>query len=177
MSDLSTLYERNRSFAETFDRGDLPIKPNIMTIVLTCVDARVDPSHFAGLGLGDALVMRNVGARATDTAMLEVSMLWQLMKLGSGGAEPPLGLAIIHHNDCGMARFVLPPVAEAISAVYGTEQIVETYGIRDERASVVEDVERARSATHTPPGLTISGHLYDITTGLLEEIVAPTSAR
>ena len=80
MSDLATVYERNAQFSQSFDQGDLAIKPNLATIVLTCVDARVDPAYFAGLELGDALVMRTVGGRATDTAILEVAVLWQLMK-------------------------------------------------------------------------------------------------
>ena len=175
MSDLSTIYDRNAVFAESFDQGALIIKPKIMTIVLTCVDSRVDPAHFAGLALGDALTMRNVGGRITDAAMLEVAMLWQLMKLGSG-AEPPLGLAIVHHDDCGMARFVVPEVAGAITEFFGTPDVVDTYAIADERASVATDVDRALASPHVPAGLAISGHRYDVTTGRLEQIIAPIVA-
>ncbi len=56
MSDLDILYDRNEGFARTFDQGDLPILPRRPTIVLTCVDSRVDPAHFLGLELGDTLV-------------------------------------------------------------------------------------------------------------------------
>ena len=175
MSDLTTLYERNAAFVETFNDGHLPIKPNIGTIILTCVDARVDPAHFAGLGIGDALVLRTVGGRATDTAILEVAMLWQLMKLGAGGVDPTLGLAIIHHNDCGMAKFAGPQVADAIAEVFGTRDVIDTYAISDERRSVVADVDRVMQSAVAPAGLTVSGHRYDVTTGTLEEIVAPTA--
>ena len=44
-------------------QGDLPILPRRPTIVLTCLDSRVDPAHFLGLELGDALVLRNTGGR------------------------------------------------------------------------------------------------------------------
>ena len=175
MSDLEVLYERNGEFAASSDQGDLPIKPNLMTIVLTCVDARVDPAYFAGLGLGDALVLRTVGARATDTALLEVAVLWQLMKMGAGGADPDLGLAIVHHTNCGMARFAQPEVAEAITGVFGTPDVVDTYAIPDSHEAVRQDVERATAGPHTPQGLTVSGHLYDVTTGLLEQVVAPVT--
>ncbi len=66
MSDLDTLYDRNEGFTRTFDQGDLPILPRRPTIILTCVDARVDPAHFLGLELGDTLVLRNSGGRVTD---------------------------------------------------------------------------------------------------------------
>ncbi len=59
MSDLDTLYDRNDGFSRSFDQGDLPIVPRHPTIVLTCVDSRVDPAHFLGLGLGDSFVSYN----------------------------------------------------------------------------------------------------------------------
>ncbi len=65
MSDLDTLYDRNEGFARTFDLGDLPILPRRPTIVLICVDSRVDPAHFFGLELGDTLVLRNSGGSPT----------------------------------------------------------------------------------------------------------------
>lgn len=176
MTDIVKMYERNGTFTESFTDGDLAIKPRFGTILLTCVDARVDPAYFAGLQLGDALVLRTVGGRATDTALLEVSLLWQLMKLGAGGTDPKLGLAIIHHNDCGMAKFANPQVAAAITNVYGSDSVVETYAIADERESVIADVEAALKSRHTPTGLTISGHRYDVITGQLEQIVPPTVA-
>ena len=61
-ANLTTLLDRNRSFAEQFAAGDLKISPRMSTILLTCLDARVDPAHLFGLGLGDALVIRGPSA-------------------------------------------------------------------------------------------------------------------
>ena len=175
MSDLTTIYERNEAFAASFDDGNLPIKPNLSTIILSCVDARVDPTQYAGLALGDALVMRTVGARVTETAMTEIAALWHLMTLGLG-TDPMLGLAIIHHTQCGMTRFAQPEVAEAITEIFRNSNVVDTYAIADSRSAIETDVQRALGATDTPPGLTISGHLYDLATGRIEEIVPPVVA-
>ena len=174
MSAIETIYARNRDFAESFDQGELPVKPNLMTIVLTCVDARVSPAHFAGLGLGDALVIRNVGARATETATLEVSILFNLMKLASGGTPPSMGLAIIHHTDCGMAKFAVPEVAAAITNVFGTSDVVDTYAIADSYEAIRADVAAARETV--PAGIEVSGHLYDVATGKLEQVEAASAA-
>lgn len=173
MSDLATLYERNRAFAEMFDQGDLPIKPNLATLILTCVDARVDPSRYAGLELGDALVLRNVGARVTDAVALEVAMLWMLMSMASG-STPSIELVIIQHTACGMARFADPEVAATVTDRFGTPDVVATYAIADLRATLAEDVERLRSSAHIPRELRVSGHIYDIANGRLEQVVETT---
>ena len=51
-ADLTALLDRNRSVAEQFEAGDLPIRPHMSTIILTCVDARVDPAHIFEHGIG-----------------------------------------------------------------------------------------------------------------------------
>lgn len=173
MSDIGTFYERNAAFAEGFSQGDLIIKPRIMTIMLTCVDARVDPAHFAGLELGDALVLRNVGARVTESVILEVSILFNLMKLGTGGVAPTMGFAIVHHTDCGMAKFAVPQVAEAITEIFGSGDVVDTYAIADPVEAIKDDVAAAKAGV--PDGIGVSGHLYDVTTGQLAEMVPLTS--
>lgn len=176
MSDLATLYERNQVFSEAFDKGDLPIKPNLSTLILTCVDARLDPAHFAGLELGDALVLRNVGARVTDAVALEVSILWLLMSLASG-ATPSMELVVIQHTSCGMARFATPEVAAKVTERFGTSEVVDTYAITDPRESVATDIERLRDNDQVPSGLRISGHVYDVATGRLEMVVETTQLR
>ncbi len=49
MSDLRTLYDRNDDYAATFGYGELDGKPRIPIVLLTCVDPRVDPTHFLRL--------------------------------------------------------------------------------------------------------------------------------
>ncbi len=48
MTDVQILIDRNLEFASSFDQGDLAILPRLSTLVLTCLDARVDPAHFLG---------------------------------------------------------------------------------------------------------------------------------
>ncbi len=174
MSDLETLYQRNAVFADGFDQGDLPIKPNLSTLILTCVDARVDPGRYVGLELGDALVLRNVGARVTDAVALEVSILWTLMGMASG-TTPSIELVIIPHTKCGMARFAEPDVAAQVTERFGTEAVVDTYAIPDLDQTVAADVERLRSNQMVPRELAVSGHVYDVETGRLRQVVETTT--
>ncbi len=173
MSDLFTLYQRNEAFAATFDKGHLPMRPNLSTVILTCVDARVIPAHFAGLETGDALTMRTVGGRVTSRVALEISLLWMLVSLDN--PNPSMELAIIHHTDCGMARFANPDVAARVTERFGSEYVVETYAFSDPRESLAADVARLRASSLVPRDLRVSGHLYDVTTGLLTQQI--TTAR
>ena len=43
--------------------------------------------------------------------------------------------------------------------------------VLDPAATVASDVERLRSATAIPSRVGISGHVYDVTTGLVETII------
>ena len=170
MSDLATLYQRNAEFAAGFDQGDLPIKPKLSTLILACVDARVGPEHVMGVELGDCLILRTVGGRVTEGVGTEVAMLWMLMSLASG-ATPDMELVIVQHTECGMARFAVPEVAEKVTERFGTPDVVATYGISNLEEAVVGDVQRILSNPVIPPGLRVSGHIYDIKTGELREIV------
>ncbi len=119
MSDLDTLYDRNEEFASTFDQGDLPILPRRPTIILTCVDSRVDPPHFLGLELGDTLVLRNSGGRVTDEVIEQIAILRGLaVVIGNGALE----VAIVHHTDCGTSRFANPQVRTEVGASLGDQR-------------------------------------------------------
>jgi len=174
LSDVSTLYDRNAAIAETFDKGDLPIKPSLSTLILACVDARVSPEHVAGVELGEALILRNVGARVTDTVGLEVAILWTLMSMATGAA-PNMELVIIQHTQCGMARFAVPEVADKVTERFGSPDVVATYGIADVDQTVTADIERLRSNATVPRELKVSGHVYDVATGRLRVVVATQS--
>ena len=169
MSGLATSYERNAAFAETFDQGDLPIKASLGLVILACMDARVGPEITGGVELGDAFVLRTAGARVTEAVALELAMVWKLMTMTSGSA-PDLELVIIQHTQCGMARFAVPEVAEAVTAHFGTEAVVDTYAIADQEESLLGDIERLRSNPVVPRLLKVSGHVYDIAAGRMREV-------
>ena len=73
--DLSAPLNRNQVFSEQFQADDLPMRPKMATILLTCVDSRVDPAHLLGLELGDAVVIRNAGGRITPAVMKDLAIL------------------------------------------------------------------------------------------------------
>jgi len=130
---------------------------------LTCIDARIDPAKVLGLDIGDAHVIRNAGGRATDDAVrLLLISSWLL-----GTRE----FLVIHHTDCGMAKFTDGAVAEIITERSGEDvSDLAFFTFRDLDQSVRDDVDRIRSLSEIPADATISGHVYDVRTGTLREV-------
>jgi hypothetical protein len=61
MTNIDHLLDRNRAFADTDARRDvpaLPFLPRQGLYIVICIDCRVDPAQVLGIELGDALVQR-----------------------------------------------------------------------------------------------------------------------
>src|SRR6476660_6134315 len=99
-ANLEAALERNRAFAAAGGHQGAVVFPNLRLFVITCLDPRVDPAHFLGLGLGDAMVVRNVGGRVTPEVINDVAFIGQLAEniLPDG---PLFEVAVIHHTQCG----------------------------------------------------------------------------
>jgi carbonic anhydrase len=70
----------NAVYARSFgDKGSLALPPARRFAILTCMDARLDPSKFAGLAEGDAHVIRNAGGRASDDAIRSLVISYKLL--------------------------------------------------------------------------------------------------
>ncbi len=177
MTDLTALLDRNRIFAEQFEGGDLNIRPRMSTIILTCVDARVDPAHLFGLGLGDALVIRNAGGRITPAVMGDLAVLGVLAANMPGGAMQP-ELVVIHHTDCGMSRLANPGIQQQVAGRLGLSvDEVAAMAITDPAKSVQEDIERLRQTPGTPDQLVVTGLVYDVGDGTIDEVVPSAPLR
>ncbi len=175
MANAHTLIDRNLEFANSFNQGDLTLLPRLSILVLTCLDARVDPAHLFGLELGDAVVMRNIGGRVTDEVIEQIAILRGLAVAGGGAG---FEVAVVHHTDCGASRFANPQVRKKMAQVAGTgEAAIERLAITDPQISVAEDLDRLRAAPTLPDELVVAGYVYDVTDGHVREIIAPASLR
>jgi carbonic anhydrase len=70
----------------------LPRVPQRSLLVLTCMDARIDPLSAFGLQLGDAHVLRNAGAEVTDDVLRSL----RLSQTAAGTRE----VWVVGHTDC-----------------------------------------------------------------------------
>ncbi len=170
MSNLLTLIKRNTHFASGFTAGQMPAMPKLRMIVLACVDARVNPKHVLELELGDAFVMRNVGARVTPAVIDEISALAFLVSKLDADTPGSLELAIIQHTHCGAERFADPEIQRELEA-NGVD--LSQSAITDHQQCLHADIERLRIAPQVPDQLIVSGLIYDIETGHVKVVIDP----
>ena len=178
----------NAAYAADFGaKADLAMPPARRFAVLTCMDARLDPAKFAGLAEGDAHVIRNAGGRASDDAIRSLVISHKLLGTNEW--------FVIHHTNCGMETFTDEVMGDLLASSLETAALtpegwrdtgagpgspeghyVRWLTIKDLAASVVEDVRRIRGHPLVPGDVPISGYIYDVTSGRLNEVAEATAA-
>jgi carbonic anhydrase len=173
---IDTALERNRAFAATGGHRGAVVFPNLNLFVITCLDPRVDPAHFLGLGVSDAMVLRNVGGRVTPEVINDVAFIGQLAEnvLPDG---PLFEVAVIHHSQCGTGALADEDFRRRYAERIGVEQsTLHEHAVLDPAATVARDVERLRSAPAISPRIAVSGHVYDVVTGLVQTVIPACSS-
>jgi len=185
---LSEVLTANQNYAAQFgDKSKLVMPPARRFAILTCMDARLDPAKFAGLAEGDAHVIRNAGGRASDDAIRSLVISYKLL----GTQE----FFVIHHTNCGMEFFTNEVIrgllansletAELSSAGFrdvgkgpGSRagEFIDFLTIKDQRQSVLDDVNRIRNHPLVPKSIPVHGYIYDVTSGKLLEVEAARTA-
>lgn len=171
---IDTALARNRDFAAAGGHEGAVVFPNLRLFAITCLDPRVDPAHFLGLGLGDAAVVRNVGGRITSDVIDDVAFIGQIAEslLPDG---PLFEVAVIHHTQCGAGALADDTFRQRYAERIGAdESALAEHAVLDPVATVTRDVARLRSSPAISPRITISGHVYDVTTGRMETIIPAT---
>jgi carbonic anhydrase len=173
----------NQKYAAAFgDKGKLALPPARHFAILTCMDARLQPSKYAGLAEGDAHVIRNAGGRATDDAIRSLVISYKLLGTNEW--------FVIHHTDCGMQLFTDDVMAGLLESSLEAATIdasgwhdvgrkipgspvgkfIKWQTISDAEGSVVDDVTRIRTHPLVPGNIPIYGYIYDVRTGKLNEV-------
>lgn len=180
---LNEVLEANRRYVSTFgDKGNLALPPARHFAILTCMDARLQPSKYAGLVEGDAHVIRNAGGRASPDAIRSLVISYKLL----GTRE----WFVIHHTDCGMLLFDDGIMCSLLEKSLKTASIdangqwsdccqgpgssagryVDWMTFKDNPKSVYEDVLAIRNHALVPKEIPIYGFIYDVRTGKLNEV-------
>ena len=175
-ANVEVALERNRAFAAAGGHEGAVVFPRLRLFVITCLDPRVDPAHFLGLGLSDAMVVRNVGGRVTPEVINDVAFIGQLAEniLPEGQL---FEVAVIHHNQCGTGALADDTFRRRYAERIGAEEsTLREHAVLDPAATVTRDVERLRSSPAISPRDTVSGHVYDVTTGLVQTVLSAHSS-
>ncbi len=178
----------NAAYAAGFgDKGSLALPPARGFLILTCMDARLDPAKYGGLAEGDAHVVRNAGGRATDDAIRSLVISHKLL----GTSE----WFVVEHTDCGMLYFDDTIMGDLLAGSLETAELtadgfrnasepggsaegryIKWHTIKDQARAVTEDVTRIRDHPLVDPRVAIYGYVYDVKTGRMNEVAAATEA-
>jgi carbonic anhydrase len=87
---------------------------------------------------------------------------------------PLFEVAVIHHTQCGAGALADDAFRRRYAQRIGAdESTISEHAILDPTKTVTNDVERLRSAPAVSPRVTVSGHVYDVDTGLVQTIPRP----
>lgn len=159
----------NDHYAKSFTQGNLALPPAKKYLVLTCMDARIDPAAAFGIQLGDAHVIRNAGALAQD-ALRSIVISQQLL----GTRE----IVLVKHTGCGMLTFrnedaegiVKKNLGDAAHAELKSRNI--DFGPFPQLEKAVEDdVALLKGSKLVPDDVVISGWVYEVETGRVKRVV------
>ena len=176
MTTLDTLIERNRDFAARHFSRALPMMPTLRTMIIGCVDPRVDPAHLLGLQPGEAVVIRNVGGRITPATLQTMKMLGRVGQEEGGPAAGEFHLIVLQHTQCGIAHLQGQPAL--LASYFGIDQeALAAKAVTDPYAAVAVDVAALKANPALPGNRLVSGLVYDVTTGLVEVVVPPAPLR
>jgi carbonic anhydrase len=130
--------------------------------VLTCMDARLDPLAMLGLERGDAVILRNAGARATEDAVRSLALASTLLGVNR--------LMLIGHTRCRLTAENDEVIRAAIRDGGGPDTSnIAFLAAPDAAAAVREEVAMLRSSPYLKQ-LQVGGFLYDVDTGKLNQI-------
>ena len=162
MTVTDELLENNRSYAEAFEKGDLPMPPAKKLAILSCMDARVIPSRILGLAEGDAHIIKNAGGVVTDDALRSLAISQHLL-----GTEE---IILIHHTDCGMLTFTDEELADKLEQASGQRPEWSARAFSDLEEDVRDSIKRITESPFIPHRDRVRGFIYDVETGELSEV-------
>jgi carbonic anhydrase len=155
----------NPTLARGFDPGrGKPPTPKIA--IVTCADPRLtDIEQMLGLAHADVDMIRNFGTVIDDDAVRSLVLSTRLL----GTKE----IMIINHTDCGMLRFTDNELEDRLRKETGKAPIAPAkfYSFTDAEANTKEQIQKARSHPWISPEVPVRGFVYDVSTGLLSEVL------
>jgi carbonic anhydrase len=162
MSVTQELLHNNEAYAESFEKGDLPLPPARGVAVVACMDARLDVHKILGLEEGDAHVIRNAGGVITDDEVRSLTISQRLL----GTRE----VILIHHTDCGMLTFSDDELKAQIHQEVGMKPHFSMESFSDLEEDLRQSVARIQASPFIPHKESVRGFIYEVETGRLREV-------
>ena len=161
MTVTETYLANNKKYAETFE-GPLPLPPAKHIAIVACMDARLNVYGALGIQEGEAHVIRNAGGVVTDDEIRSLAISQRLL----GTKE----IILIHHTDCGMLTFTDDQFKQTILDETGIKPEWAAESFANLEVDVRQSIARIKSNPFVPLKDNIRGFIFDVATGLLNEV-------
>ena len=163
-SDFDDLLAANRDFAAHFALSGFDGVAHAGVALVTCMDSRIDPLGMLGLHAGDAKIFRNPGGRVTEQALEALVLGVHLLEVKR--------ILIVPHTRCAMASNTEAELQEKIGESAGMDASWhEFHVITDQVATLKHDVAKVLAHPLIPDTIRVGGFMYDVDTGLLDQLV------
>lgn len=176
MGYFDELLSRSEAFSKERFVAGLKMLPSRKTIIVGCVDPRVDPADVFGIDLGEAVVIRNVGGRITPDTLEIIEILGVVVSSAGQQIGEDWNLVVLHHTNCGIVNCLHhAPDVLARNLGVGISDL-DRMAIDDPYQAVALDVAALRANPRFPQGIALSGLVYDVANGQIQTVVAPALA-
>jgi len=101
-AQFESLLRRNAEYADYGFVPGLKMMPAGRTLILGCVDPRVDPMDIFKLAPGEAAVIRNVGGRVNPALVETLGLLRVVSQSVGANLGAATNLVLLQHTDCGI---------------------------------------------------------------------------
>lgn len=162
-ANVSDVVEANTEYADGFTETDQPVEPQRQLVIVTCMDSRMDVFQILGLANTEAHIIRNAGGVVTDDAIRSLCLSQRALNTKE--------VILVHHTDCGLQKIT----EDAFRADLVTDIGVAPPWATEAFADPYEDVRQSLRRIQLSPFVSdeyLSGFVYDVHTGLLNEVEA-----
>ena len=162
-SAFADLIAANRAFASTFALSGFDGVAHRGVAVVTCMDSRIEPLKMLGLSPGDAKIFRNPGGRVTEAALEALVLGVHILGVKR--------ILIVPHTRCAVASNSEQELRDRVAASAGMDATwYRFHVIEDQAAALHEDVRKVLTHPLIPETVKVGGFLYDVDTGLIDEL-------
>jgi carbonic anhydrase len=152
----------NARYATAFDHAGLKVEPSRHLAVVACMDSRMPVFQILGMDYGEAHIIRNAGGVITDDVIRSLCLSQRYL----GTRE----IVLLHHTDCGLQRVTEDQFKQDLEAELGIKPWWAVESFSDPYIDTRQSMERLRLTPFIPHKEHIRGFVYDVDTGLLNEV-------
>lgn len=157
------LLAANRDYAASFTRQGASGIAQAGVAIVTCMDSRIDPLPMVGLGPGDAKILRSPGGWVAPWTMTGLILAVQLLNVNR--------ILLIAHTHCAMSG-TDEALHQSIAERSGLDSTWLSFGANpDQLNRLRQNVTAVRAHPLLKDHAEVGGFMYDVDTGLLEQLV------